>query len=314
MDMKNLTKLLGFFMIVVCCFINNVEAQIPSTVYEVFRVPTLSNPTPIYQAQDGLFGVGFTSSSSNINSQLTITSSLSSTQLISLYRPGWDYFNIDLKGSLATIGNPLYDPALVVENNTGNLFLGSTIKKTDYSFPARLNITVNYMEPHFRTCIAGLMNTTSSSDLGEGLLLTFTGLGANTSNAIHINNTNFSEPRVFLVKGDGTTEIGGKSYTGSYGAAKLAVNGLIAAKEIVVNTNNWYDFVLREDYKKMSLDDLENYIHANNHLPDVPTEKKVIADGFALGEMDKILLKKVEELTLYVIDLKKEIEKLKKEH
>ena len=87
---------------------------------------------------------------------------------------------------------------------------------------------------------------------------------------------------------------------------KLAVNGMIRACEIKVEATNWPDYVFEEGYNVGTLDGLESYIKANKHLPEIPTAKEAQANGVALGEMNKLLLKKIEELTLYVIELKKE--------
>lgn len=94
---------------------------------------------------------------------------------------------------------------------------------------------------------------------------------------------------------------------------KLAVEGKIGAREVKVNADSWCDYVFDEDYKLLSLGDLENYIKKNKHLPEIPTTKEVTEKGVLLGEMQTKLLKKVEELTLYTIELKKEIEQLKKQ-
>ncbi len=58
--------------------------------------------------------------------------------------------------------------------------------------------------------------------------------------------------------------------------------------------------------------EVEAFIKKNNHLPDVPSEKEVMKNGIDVANMDAILLQKIEELTLYMIDLKKENEHLKK--
>lgn len=98
--------------------------------------------------------------------------------------------------------------------------------------------------------------------------------------------------------------------------AKLAVNGRILAKSIKVSTNatDWPDFVFSPEYKMLSLSDLETYIKTNRHLPDVPSAADVDEqEGVVLEEMNAILLQKVEELTLYIIDLQKQIDELRKE-
>ena len=91
---------------------------------------------------------------------------------------------------------------------------------------------------------------------------------------------------------------------------KLAVKGSMIAEEVVVKLYaNWPDYVFTEKYGLMSLDEVESYINENSHLPNVPSAEEVEEEGINLGEMDAILLQKIEELTLYVIDLKKENKK-----
>jgi len=93
---------------------------------------------------------------------------------------------------------------------------------------------------------------------------------------------------------------------------KLAVNGKIRAKEIKVEPTGWSDYVFEDDYKIASLAEIEKYIKANKHLPEIPTAKEVAANGVDLGEMNKLLLKKVEELTLHLIQKDKELVETKK--
>jgi len=93
---------------------------------------------------------------------------------------------------------------------------------------------------------------------------------------------------------------------------KLAVNGSIRAKEIVVDTG-WSDFVFADNYKLPSLPEVEQFISENKHLPGIPSEAEVKANGVTLGNISSKLLQKVEELTLYVIELKKENEVMKTE-
>ncbi|CAD5340115.1 hypothetical protein [Flavobacterium bizetiae] len=86
---------------------------------------------------------------------------------------------------------------------------------------------------------------------------------------------------------------------------KLSVNGNIRSKEVKVEITNWPDYVFEENYKITSLEYLEKFVKINKHLPEVPTAKEVAENGLELGEMNKTLLKKVEELTLYLIDQNK---------
>jgi len=93
----------------------------------------------------------------------------------------------------------------------------------------------------------------------------------------------------------------------------MAVNGEVRAKKVRVLQSPWSDFVFEKDYKLMPLADVEKHIQDNGHLPGVPSAEEVQKDGISLGDMDAKLLEKIEELTLYLIDAKKEIETLKKQ-
>ena len=97
--------------------------------------------------------------------------------------------------------------------------------------------------------------------------------------------------------------------------AKFSVNGKVLAKEVHVCTSPdcWPDYVFGENYKLMNLKELDAYVKANKHLPGVPSANEVEEQGDVdLGEMNAILLEKVEELTRYVIDLQKQIDEMKK--
>jgi hypothetical protein len=95
---------------------------------------------------------------------------------------------------------------------------------------------------------------------------------------------------------------------------KLAVNGTIKAKEIIVETAGWSDYVFADNYKLASLNEVEAHIKANKHLPGVPSAAQVAEKGVNLGDMQAALLAKVEELTLHVIAQQKELESLKQEN
>ncbi|WP_221648968.1 hypothetical protein [Bacteroides sp. K03] len=91
---------------------------------------------------------------------------------------------------------------------------------------------------------------------------------------------------------------------------KLAVNGTIRAKEIKVDSD-WADFVFKKDYKLPTLGEVKKHITEKGTLPGIPSESDVKANGVSLGEVNALLLQKVEELTLYVIKLQEEVNELK---
>jgi len=113
--------------------------------------------------------------------------------------------------------------------------------------------------------------------------------------------------------GIGTTEMGGY---------KLRVNGKINCTELVVqatipngnggNSEEWPDYVFTDDYELRSLDELTSYIQENQRLPEMPSATEVSENGINVGTMNALLLKKVEELTLYILDLQKQINEVKK--
>ena len=91
---------------------------------------------------------------------------------------------------------------------------------------------------------------------------------------------------------------------------KLTVKGNIHAREILVTATAGADFVFEEDYELKSLGELERFIIENKHLPDIAPAEEMIENGISINELQIKLLQKVEELTLYVIELKKENEKV----
>ncbi len=92
----------------------------------------------------------------------------------------------------------------------------------------------------------------------------------------------------------------------------VSVDGQILAEEVKIqNSDQWYDFVFDDDYNLPHLSQLEGFIKQNKHLPDVPSAKQVSEEGINLGEMNGILLKKIEELTLYIIEQQKQIDELR---
>lgn len=94
----------------------------------------------------------------------------------------------------------------------------------------------------------------------------------------------------------------------------LSVNGTILAKKIKVSTQaaNWPDYVFATNYNLRSLQNLETFIKQYKHLPDVPSAEEIGKDGHDVGQMQIVLLKKIEELTLYIIELQKQISDLQK--
>ena len=106
---------------------------------------------------------------------------------------------------------------------------------------------------------------------------------------------------------DGNVGIG-TTNTAGY---KLAVNGFIRAKKVVVETG-WSDFVFYDDYKLMPLREVEQHIKEKGHLPEIPRAEEIETNGADVGRLLQLQMQKIEELTLYIIEQNKRIEALEK--
>jgi len=94
---------------------------------------------------------------------------------------------------------------------------------------------------------------------------------------------------------------------------KLDVKGTIHSQEVKVDMTDWSDFVFKKEYNLPTLEEVEKHIAEKGHLQDIPNEEEVLKNGINLGEMNAKLLQKIEELTLYIIDMKKENAEMKKD-
>lgn len=110
---------------------------------------------------------------------------------------------------------------------------------------------------------------------------------------------------------DSNIGIGTNNFTDGSDTYRLSVNGAVRASRVRVYTD-WADYVFEKDYNLPTLEEVEKHIIEKGHLIDIPSANDVENNGIELGEMNKLLLQKIEELTLYIISLNKEVELLKK--
>lgn len=89
------------------------------------------------------------------------------------------------------------------------------------------------------------------------------------------------------------------------------LDGNLKVMNLKVTLSDWPDYVFGENHELMPINDVEQYVKQNGHLPNVPSAEEVERDGMDVGEMNRLLLEKVEELTLYIIDLQKQLDELK---
>lgn len=123
-------------------------------------------------------------------------------------------------------------------------------------------------------------------------------------------NTYSGGPSPLLLNPNGNVGIG----TSNPGTYKLAVEGTIGARKIKVTQETpWADYVFDSSYQLASLLQVEKYIQENKHLPEVPSAAEIKKEGIDVGDNQVLLLKKIEELTLYIIQQNKRMEVIEKE-
>jgi hypothetical protein len=125
--------------------------------------------------------------------------------------------------------------------------------------------------------------------------------------------------RIFSVGNSATVHIGeGLNWEIPYhttGRFRLYVQDGIRTEKIrvdIASANGWADYVFEEDYELMPIAELKDFIATHRHLPNVPSEAQVQAEGIDLAEMNAILLRQIEELTLRVISLQEQVEQMTK--
>jgi hypothetical protein len=106
---------------------------------------------------------------------------------------------------------------------------------------------------------------------------------------------------------NGEVAIGRNTVPAGY---KLAVDGHIRTREVRVDQDTWPDYVFDKDYDLLSLEEIQKYINEKGHLPNIPSAKEVKTNGLEIGEMNKLLLEKIEELTLHILKQEERIKLL----
>jgi hypothetical protein len=134
---------------------------------------------------------------------------------------------------------------------------------------------------------------------GETDFIANQGAGFGGGFAFYNHDNSNNEALLMYITGGGNVGIG----TINPLSYKLAVNGSAIATSMTVKAfANWPDYVFKKEYQLPSLTDVKTYIDQNHHLPEMPSAQQIEKDGLNLGEINKLLVKKVEELTLYLIE------------
>jgi hypothetical protein len=206
-------------------------------------------------------------------------------------------------------------------NIIGNMGIGTS------NLTAKLNVVGNSLltRDGAGECCSGGNYTLA---IAENTIIT------NNKASISFHNAGFDEGKMELSKDIGFRsikffdhqnqglgiDVKGKAYiqdnvsigTTNTSLYKLAVEGTIGARKLKVTQDTWADHVFKPNYKLRPLNEVEAYIKKYKHLPDVPSENEVIGKDIDISETQALLLKKIEELTLYIIQIKKENIEIKK--
>ncbi|SFS62096.1 hypothetical protein SAMN04487890_102458 [Mucilaginibacter polytrichastri] len=157
-----------------------------------------------------------------------------------------------------------------------------------------------------------LMGWNRAGGSGEADFIGNQGQGNTDGFAFWNHDNSNNEQMLMWILGNGQVLIG--DTRGKQGSYKLVIAGSAIATSITVKTvDQWPDYVFKDDYELPKLSDVKSYIDKNHHLSDVLSEEEVKKGGIDLGGMNATLLKKVEELTFYLIEQNKQLQELKKE-
>jgi hypothetical protein len=223
-------------------------------------------------------------------------------------------YNKNYPVAIFSMAQPLYvindvDNGQVGENEGGIAAGGDVISNNTIGYTRHIQF-VNYLSDN------GFNNLSKDGD--QGIFWT-DGAGSTSVGTESVHGTNSNSGLVIApwnhtlggirISNEGNVSIGIRDNFGY----KLAVNGEIGCQKIHVEINHFPpDYVFNKEYKLLNIPDLEKFIKANKHLPEVPSATELLKNGMDLTEMNMLLLKKVEELTLYIIEQNKRIESLEK--
>ncbi|HAS46419.1 MAG TPA: hypothetical protein DCS93_38415 [Microscillaceae bacterium] len=199
-------------------------------------------------------------------------------------------------------------------NGHRNTFLGHRAGNSNQSGSHNTYLGVrtahNNVSGHYNTAVGSQAghNNTGSKNVFIGHQAGYLETG---SNQLYIHNSDAPIPLIYGDFAAGGVGINTKKLVDPLDGAfyTLSVNGLVRTTELRVYPG-WADYVFATNYRLRPLEEVARYIEKNKHLPDVPSAKEVARHGVKVGEMDATLLRKIEELTLYMIEADKTAQSL----
>lgn len=217
-------------------------------------------------------------------------------------------FQVGSSGSTLSVpsgGNFAYRTNTLFANTSGNVGIGTNTPTTALHVKKSGSPVVGTFEGGDNNGLEILMNANTSG--GNQIKLGVVDSSHPWGNGFYMYSVTGARLDFFIDTDNGNVGLG--TATPDY---KLDVNGLLRAKEIFVETG-WSDFVFEEGYDLLSLAEVESHIKEKGHLPGIPSAKEVEENGLSVGEVQKLMMQKIEELTLYVLEIKKENQALRDE-
>ncbi len=195
-------------------------------------------------------------------------------------------------------------------NHPLNFFTAGSASKMTIFQTGDIIVGDNTVTPVGKFTVKTTNNADGISHIGDNGNILQTRMGGTSAGIGTFSNTHMrlfcnSRSDLFISSATGNVGIG----TENFGTYKLAVNGGVRSKEVVVETG-WADYVFDKKYKLPLLSDVEKFIQQNKHLPNIPSAAEIEKNGLNLGDTQKRMMEKIEELTLYMIEANKKIEKL----
>jgi hypothetical protein len=220
-------------------------------------------------------------------------------------------------GSISVTGTDV-NGTLVAGSGGGNAYLGCNALTNGVSISPSGHVGIGTLNPSssYNLDVVGFAKA-DGIDINNGNVdggrLIFRSQGYPEWRVRNINGLGFfpgeGQPTSLWLDNSGSIGVGVQDTHGY----KFAVNGSAVFTKVVVKatSSNFPDYVFHNNYRLRPLSEVEEYIRQNHHLPEVPSAEEVGKNGLDVGDNQAALLKKVEELTLYVIELNKQIQELK---
>lgn len=263
-------------------------------------------------------------------SQTTLTEDangvLNATKIVTQTSLGQTFFTGHQIGTGYYTSAPIFQA--ITDNTTAQNYFYSGLSGSSTTFSVRQdgqgyfagNVGIGTSNPLTPLSVVGVATVTVNNATGDNSnLLLYNNNALNTSHdprgTIWLDNDghlkirsvtgygtafrNTSNTSDIMTVTDNGLSIGTSTMPSGY---SFAVNGSAIATSITVRQYPWSDYVFKKDYRLPSLGEVKAYVELNHHLPEIPSEKEIATNGLNLGDMDKLLTKKVEELTLYLIE------------